>query len=207
MNSLLLSTSQRPFRMPFQTAGEWVFVLLGWTVMGCGSPSKSGPLADMYPTEIPQPQPVNSIEGGTFRYSERGSAVHMLKAAKLNRFEADSEGGSVSPIQVSGGFTLYLDGDENQWAARLQAKRGVFDEVHLHMTAKEEVILENKKGDRLETEELTWAQDSDRVWTRRPVTIYTSDGILHGTGLESDGRFEDYVILNPTGAIEIEVPE
>lgn len=131
----------------------------------------------------------------------------MLKAMKLDRFEAESEGESVSPIQVSGGFTLYLDGDENQWAARLQAKRGIFDEAHLHMTAKEEVILENKKGDRLETEELTWAQDSDRVWTRRPVTIYTADGVLYGSGLESDGRFEDYVILNPTGAIEIEVPE
>lgn len=207
MSSLLLSTSHRPFHMPLRTAGEWAFVLLGWTILGCGNPFNSGPPANVSPIEIPEAGPVNSIEGGTFRYSERGSSVHMLKATKLDRFEAESEGESVSPIQVSGGFTLYLDGDENQWAARLQAKRGVFDEAHLHMTAKEEVILENKKGDRLETEELTWAQDSDRVWTRRPVTIYTSDGILHGTGLESDGRFEDYVILNPTGAIEIEVPE
>ena len=157
--------------------------------------------------EAASAQPTNIIEGGTFRYSERGEAVHMLVASKLERIDKAPSASEDSPIRVSGGFTLYLDGDATSWAARLEAQRGIFNESTLRLTAYEQVVLENEKGDRLETEELVWANDSDRVWTRRHVTITTDDGVIHGDGLESDGRFEDYVILNPRGAISIEMAD
>lgn len=184
-------------------------ILCGLSIFGCGEETsdEAGLLKEASKAEVESAAfPANRIEHGTFRYSERGLAVHMLEAAVLERF---SEEGSKNqaPVVVSGGFTLYLDGDEHKWAAKLQAQRGTFDEATLRLTALGDVVLENQEGDRLETEELVWANDSDRVWTRRPVTITTEDGVIQGSGLESDGRFEDYVILDPTGAIEIDMPE
>lgn len=171
----------------------------------CSSEDSRDSLKDVKQEEAQQALPSNIIEGGTFRYSERGEAVHMLVASRLERLETDETPSRQPPIRVSDGFTLYLDGDATSWAARLEARRGTFNESTLRLTAYEQVVLENEKGDRLETEELVWANDSDRVWTRRPVTITTADGVIHGDGLESDGRFEDYVILNPRGAISIEM--
>lgn len=191
--------------------GRATFVWLGtltFLFMACGSDGPSDALKDAEHADAQSALPANIIEGGTFRYSERGEAVHMLVASRLEHLEeAPASPPAGPPIRVSGGFTLYLDGDASSWAARLEAQRGTFNESTLRLTAYDQVVLENEQGDRLETEELVWANDSDRVWTRRPVTITTEDGVIHGDGLESDGRFEEYVILNPRGAISIEMAD
>lgn len=192
-------------RPSFRTAGGWAFFCALFSAAGLASCGDAG--SDERPVvEMPADGPVNIIEGGTFRYTERGEAIHMLKAARMER-SGDEDNDEGSLLEVSGGFTLYMGGDENDWDARLTALRGAFDEANLHLTAWDSVVLENAKGDRLETEQLTWAQDSDRVWTHRPVTIATADGIIEGEGLESDGRFQEYTILKPRGAIEIEVSD
>lgn len=198
------SDAQRPFSC---FVGGWAFFWALFSAASLVSCVQSGPEEEVDPAvEMPADGPVNIIEGGTFRYTERGEAIHMLKAARMERSgDEDSDKGSL--LEVSGGFTLYMGGDENAWEARLTALRGEFDEANLHLTAWDEVVLENAEGDRLETEQLTWAQDSDRVWTQRPVTIATADGIIEGEGLESDGRFQEYTILKPRGAIEIEVSD
>ena len=46
-------------------------------------------------------------------------------------------------------------------------------------------------------------QGRNRVYTHRPVTIHTATGIIRGEGLESDNRFENYRIIQPTGEIEV----
>ena len=65
------------------------------------------------------------------------------------------------------------------------------------------VVLVNDKGERLETEHLVWSHDSDLVYTTRPVSIETAQGMLRGRGLRSDSHFERYEILNPTGSFEV----
>ena len=59
-------------------------------------------------------------------------------------------------------------------------------------------------GDTLLTELLYWSADSDRVHTPARVEVRTLEGILRGTGLESDARFERYRILEPTGTFVID---
>ena len=69
------------------------------------------------------------------------------------------------------------------------------------------LTLENAEGDVLETEYLVWSEDSNRVWTNRPVTIRTADGVIYGEGLESDARFETYRIIKPRGEMVLEGTE
>ena len=72
-----------------------------------------------------------------------------------------------------------------------------------HLIAIDDVVLINNEGEKLQTEYLVWSNDSDRVYTNRPVRIETLTGTLEGKGLESDSKFENYRILNPTGAFEL----
>ena len=146
------------------------------------------------------------MEDVRLSYSERGSVQHVLVATHLTRTgNGDSEEKAADFVEVEGGFTLYLGGDEREHSSTLTALRGTLDEATLRLVAEDDVVLENSAGDRLETEYLVWNEDSNRVYTNRAVTIYTADGILHGQGLESDGRFERYRILQPTG--ELTVPD
>ena len=51
------------------------------------------------------------------------------------------------------------------------------------MEVYEEVVFVNAKGERLETEQLTWDQDSGRVHTEKAVRIQRGPDIIHGKEL------------------------
>ncbi len=150
------------------------------------------------------PPPPLMMEGVRLSYSERGKVQHVLVANQLIRSGADDNPAeSKDFIEVEGGFTLYLGGDENLHQSKLTASKGTLDEASLRLVAENDVVLQNDVGDRLETEYLVWSEDSNRVYTNRAVAIYTEDGVLYGRGLESDGRFERYQILQPTGEMNL----
>jgi LPS export ABC transporter protein LptC len=107
---------------------------------------------------------------------------------------------------VSDGFSLSLYDSTGAVTAVLQAEDGDFWEAHAHLTARNKVVLTNAAGDRLETDLLYWSADSDRIHTSRPVRVITLDGIIEGTGLEADSRFDNYRILEPTGHIFVRKP-
>ncbi len=65
------------------------------------------------------------------------------------------------------------------------------------------VEILNVKGERLNTEELHWQQDSGKIYTDRFVRITTKDQIITGTGLVSDQAFSDWEILNVSGTINV----
>lgn len=66
-------------------------------------------------------------------------------------------------------------------------------------TIRGDVVITNiKKNEKLNTEELYWDASEDRIWTAKFVRIDTEDQTLTGTGLESDQRFSEYEILNPS---------
>lgn len=148
--------------------------------------------------------PEQRIENGRFQYSEHGTIIHVLKASVLSRTESGTAESSEDLVEVSDGFELFIGGDEQSHSAQMQAQIGWLDEKNLRLVAEDQVVLKNASGDILETEFLVWAEDSDRVWTNRPVTITTHDGILFGEGLESDARFENYRIIRPSGEIVLE---
>jgi len=152
--------------------------------------------------------PIQVVEHGYFEYTERGKLVQALEANRLERWDnPEGEGKSNqenAPLwQVSEGFTLFIGGNRVHHAATLQADRGTYNDQAGRLEAWDNVVLVNNKGERLETEHLVWSHDSDLVYTKRPVSIETAQGLLRGRGLRSDSRFERYEILNPTGSFEV----
>ncbi len=191
---------------PTGTPSSWksrTLWLGGLVAMGCSTPEEK-----KWETWEADPKvPVQRIENARFAYSERGKVKHVLIAHELSRTTrgkpAEDPEDVEGLIEVSGGFTLFVDGDETSHQASLHAQRGTLDEAHMRLEAQDQVVVTNRIGDRLETEYLVWSSDSNRVYTHRPVTIHTATGIIRGEGLESDNRFENYRIIQPTGEIEV----
>ena len=72
------------------------------------------------------------------------------------------------------------------------------------MEVREDVVFTNTRGERLETELLIWSQDSDRVWTDRPVKIVRERDILYGEGLDANEDFSRYTIRKLTGTLYVD---
>lgn len=150
--------------------------------------------------------PIQVVEQGYFEYTERGKLVQALEANRLERWDnpkGKSDQENVPLWQVSEGFTLFIGGNRERHAATLQADRGTYNDQAGRLEAWDNVVLVNTQGERLETEHLIWSHDSDLVYTKRPVSIETVQGLLRGRGLRSDSRFERYEILNPTGSFDV----
>jgi hypothetical protein len=112
--------------------------------------------------------PMQRVINGTFTYSERGNTLHVLKAGEMTRIEGGSAESPEDLVEVRNGMELFIDGNESNHEAHLQAQWASLDEKNLRLVAEHEVVLSNRKGDILETEYLVWAEDSNRVWTNRP---------------------------------------
>ena len=69
------------------------------------------------------------------------------------------------------------------------------------MEVYEQVVFVNAKGERLETEQLTWDQDSARVHTDKAVRIQRGPDVIHGMGLDAVEDFSQYVIHRITGQL------
>jgi LPS export ABC transporter protein LptC len=147
--------------------------------------------------ELDESLSIQVIIDGSFQYSEKGEVRNILEAGKLERFENNDI------WQVDDGFTLYIEGDKSTNRAQLSGGRGTYDSKIGHLIARDGVLLVNSEGDKLKTEYLVWSHDSDKVHTNRSVSVETATGVLFGKGLEADGSFENYKILEPTGSFDL----
>lgn len=166
-------------------------------VVGCGNSDEIDKEELIKEHVIKENISVQIITEGTFQYSENGKILNLLEAGKLERFEREAI------WLVDDGFTLYIGGDKDGNTATLSGGRGTYDPESGHLIARDGVILINREGDRLKTEYLVWSHDSNKVHTNRPVSIETESGMIFGKGLEADGSFENYKILEPTGSFDL----
>jgi LPS export ABC transporter protein LptC len=146
--------------------------------------------------------PVQTSHNAIYSFSEKGKKQTRLEATMLEQFELE---GDEDYLLASNGFTMIFFDANEQEDARISARNGKYEEKKKTLTAWESVVLMNKSGETLETEELVYLQDSARIVTYKPVVITLVGGtVLRGRGLESNDSFTKYRILQPTGDIMVE---
>lgn len=143
--------------------------------------------------------PIQSSYNAEYILTEKGLVKNKLIATQLDQYQ-----GEVDYIEASGGFTMIFYDSLQQEEARLSAMRGKYDSKLKRLIAWEKVELFNIKGDKLETEELIYVQDSSLIYTQKFVSIMMQDDTLHGMGLESNDSFTRYKILKPYGKFQLE---
>lgn len=144
---------------------------------------------------------VQTVENGTFHYTSRGKLSNKLVAGILDRYEGEDP-----RIEVSEGFTLFIYDSLEQVEATLTARRGTFYDTEGRLIAREDVILENSEGNKLNTEELIWVQDSDKVYTDKPFILTKDQDTIQGIGLISDSKFKKRQMNKLTGKIYVDDP-
>lgn len=69
------------------------------------------------------------------------------------------------------------------------------------------VRILNRKGEKLNTEQLFWDAGKHKIYSKKYVTIQTAKQIIYGDGLESNEDFTQYKITNIRGTIQLDTPE
>lgn len=73
--------------------------------------------------------------------------------------------------------------------------------------AKGDVVVVNKMGEQLNTEELYWDEATEKIYSSEFVKITTGKEVIMGEGFEADQNFTNYTISKVTGQITLEEDE
>lgn len=129
-------------------------------------------------------------------YSDSAKIKFKLTAGRLER--KDSE----APItEFFDGVKIIFYDEDMKPESEIQAEYAIHYEKEEKMVAKNNVVVINIKGEKLNTEELTWEQQKHLVYTDVFVKITTPDETLYGDGLESNEDFTRYKIKKIKGTI------
>lgn len=144
----------------------------------------------------PDKLPVETAKDVELLYSDSAKVKVRMKAPVLLRYQ-----GAVNYLELPSGVTLLFYNDSSLVKSKLTAnyaKRFIDDGK---MVARSNVVVINEKGDKLETEELTWDEAQQKILIDPSVNvrITTADDTLLGKGLVSNQDFTKYKILKPKG--------
>jgi len=142
--------------------------------------------------------PVQTSKDVEIVYSDSAKMKVKLIAPLLERFVKDT-----SYVIFRQGVHVFFYDDKEKVKTELTAKYGIRYEGVGRMEAKNDVVLVNEKGEKLNTEHLTWDEQKKLIYTDAFVKITTLDKIIYGDGLESNQDFSRYKIKNIKGELGI----
>lgn len=156
-------------------------------------PSCKNEIADIRAITDVSNHPVQTSYNAQYIISEKGKVSNKLTAAKIEQFQGDEE-----YVLATGGVeVLFFDSLEHQ-EAKLTANQGAHYAKDKKLIARDSVVLISRKGERLETEELIYMEDSAKIFTDKFVKIVTANGsTLYGNGLVSNDSFTKWQIKRP----------
>jgi LPS export ABC transporter protein LptC len=131
-----------------------------------------------------------------YLYTDSGRVRNRLRAGRIAEWAKEPK-----KTEISEGLEVVFFDAKGGPGSTLTARRGLILPGLKRMEVYEDVVFVNPKGERLETEQLTWDQDSARVRTDKPVRIRRGEDIIHGNGLDATEDFSSYTIRNITGIL------
>lgn len=143
--------------------------------------------------------PIERAENIEVLYSDSGYVKMKLTGPVLERYATANEPYILFP---KGMKTTFYD-RALSITSRLSAEWGIRYENNQKMEAKKNVEVINEKGDKLNTEHLTYDQADGKLRSDEFVKITTADEIIYGTGLEANEDFSRYRIFNIKGIINL----
>lgn len=139
-------------------------------------------------------------------YSEGAQVKFRLYTKQLIRNEIARP----AYTDLFGGLRLESYDDSLNVESTLTAKYARYYEKKQNVLIKDNIVVVNKKGERLATEELVWNQELGKFYTEKPVSIRTVSQVIYGDGLEANQDFSWYKISNIKGMVRVkkdEMPE
>lgn len=149
--------------------------------------------------EVEQSAPDRITTQAEYLYSDSGRVTNRLRAGRI----AEWSSGERKRTEMSEGVELVFFDRTGAEQSTLTARHGLILPKEKRMEVYEQVVFVNNKGERLETEQLTWHQDSARVRTDKAVRVQRGPDVIHGMGLDAAEDFSSYTILRITGQLYV----
>jgi LPS export ABC transporter protein LptC len=131
-------------------------------------------------------------------YTEKGMVRLEIKAPELRSWNSNPR-----KTEFNEGLTVaFYSGRRN--TSNLRADYGVNFEQKKELLVEGNVVFENDKGEKLETEKLIWEEKNASIRTESAIRITTPNEIITGFGLEADEDFSNYSIRNISGIVNVE---
>lgn len=142
----------------------------------------------------PKLVPVQSTFNSAFSYSIDGVVRTKIYALQLDQYVSDS-----SYLIAPKTFHIEFFDSLGQYTGTMRGNEAVFSQKSNTLWTKGDLVLENWKKEKLETQSLTFYLDSDLVQTPDYVKISSDNSVLEGKGLRSNGSFSNYEINQTSG--------
>lgn len=139
----------------------------------------------------------------TIIISEHGKAKARIFSKEFIRYE------HAKPpyLDMKKGIKVEVFGDSLHIESTLTARYARYYEKQGNILIRDSIVVVNKKGEQLNTEELVWNQNIKKFYTEKFVRITTPTQVLYGDGLEANEDFSIYEIKNPKGIVEVKKSE
>ena len=131
-------------------------------------------------------------------YSTNANVNVKLTAPLLERYDGDKP-----YIVFRKGVAVYFYDSLKKVSSQLHANYAINRIYKNEMEAKGNVVIQNNKGEKLNSEDLIWNQKKDLIYSNDFVKITKKDEILMGTGFKSNSDFSNYKIENIQGDIHL----
>lgn len=147
--------------------------------------------------------PTQTTYDAVYTYSDSARITSTINTSKLERYETEDTSYAVFPL----GLHIEFAGNAEHSSSNLRAKYGIWRQDVRTMEVQKEVVFTNGKGEKLETEELIWYQDSARIYTDEFVKITQEGAVIYGHGMEAAEDFSWYRLKKISGEFDIEDEE
>jgi len=85
----------------------------------------------------------------------------------------------------------------------MEANYGIIKNDESKVEVRNNVVVVNEKGEKLNTEHLIWEQKKEIITSDVFVKITTKEEVMYGDGLEADQYFDKWEIKKPKGIISV----
>ena len=141
--------------------------------------------------------PVSTVKNIDLIRSVSGRVVLELTAPLLRSYEGDDP-----YSEFPQGLKIVFFDSLMNITSQLTAEYGIsFDKQKLMEARKNVVVINNRKHEQLNTEVLTWNQNTKKIYSDKFVKITQPGKVIFGEGMQSDETFEVWEIRKPKGEI------
>ncbi len=143
--------------------------------------------------------PIESAFDIEIIYTDQAHVRMILRAPQMDRYAHEE-----TYLEMPQGLNVVFYDTLMQQTSSMSALYAIsYDETEI-IEARDNVVVINEQGEKLNTEQLIWDQANRIIYSEKFVRITTEDEVTYGEGFRADERFDTWEITNPRGTFRVQ---
>lgn len=151
--------------------------------------SETPPIEDFVPNEAANLEIARDVE---VVYSELGQVKARIIAPLMIKGTKDND----DFMEYPEGLTVYNYNSQMEIESKMSANYGISHEKKEEVMVRDNVVLINIKGEKLNSEELWWDRKTKKITSDKFVKVTTLEEEIIGYGFDANEDFSEYTVRN-----------